>query len=392
MKRSFLFGVPGVVAFALMLIAATYGLVRLAFGLLLPDIQNELGFSADVAGAISAGGSALYVVGALVGFFAAGAPRVLVATAAGSAALGAAGMALATDTVVFAVAAAVGSAGAGFASPGVVGVLRSHPGTSSRPALQDVANSGTGPGLVAAGLLALALLPDWRIVWAVAAVVAVIAGVGVLLTSRSHVPPRGRPAVPPGRWFLAHARPIAAALALGAGSAAVWTFGRIALVDAGLDAASSAVAWIALGAGGAVVAFTSSRTVAWGPRRVWVLTGVLAAVATVSLPLVAESFFAALGACVVFGWSYTAATGALIGWTSDIDAERPAAGTALLFVVLVAGQGAGAAALGGLVEPWGYAGVFAVASLVLLVATLGAVSPRGRESRALPPVAARGLR
>lgn len=392
MKRPFLFGVPGVVAFALMLIAATYGLVRLAFGLLLPDVQSELGFGADVAGAISAGGSALYVVGAVVGFFAAGAPRVLVATAAGSAALGAAGMALATDTVVFAVAAAVGSAGAGFASPGVVGVLRSHPGTSSRPAFQDVANSGTRPGLVAAGLLALALLPDWRIVWAVAAVVAVIAGVGVLLTSRSYVPPRGRPAVPPGRWFLAHARPIAAALALGAGSAAVWTFGRIALVDAGLDADSSAVAWIALGAGGAVVALTSSRTVAWGPRRVWVLTGVLAAVATVSVPLVAESFLAALGACVVFGWSYTAATGALIGWTGDIDAERPAAGTALLFVVLVAGQGAGAAALGGLVEPWGYAGVFAVASVVLLVATLGAVSPGGRDSRALPPVAARGLR
>ena len=99
-----------------------------------------------------------------------------------------------------------------------------------------------------------------------------------------------------------------------------------------------------------------------------------------------------IGIPVVFGWSYTAATGALIGWTGDIDAERPAAGTALLFVVLVAGQGAGAAALGGLVEPWGYAGVFAVASVVLLVATLGAVSPGGRDSRALPPVAARGLR
>ncbi|MBQ9918842.1 MAG: hypothetical protein IJO71_16800, partial [Microbacterium sp.] len=123
MKRPFLFRTPGVVSFALLLIAATYGLVRLSFGLLLPDVQRDLGFGADFAGVIAAGGAALYVVGAVVGFFAARMPRALVATAAASAALGATTMALATNPVVFAVAAAVGSTGAGLASPGVVGVL-----------------------------------------------------------------------------------------------------------------------------------------------------------------------------------------------------------------------------------------------------------------------------
>ena len=362
---------------ALLLIAATYGLVRLSFGLLLPDVQRDLGFGADFAGAISAGGSALYVVGAVVGFFAARMPRALVATAAASAALGATTMALATNPAVFAVAAAVGSIGAGLASPGVVGVLRAHPATASRPAFQDIANSGTGPGLVAAGLLALLLLPEWRIVWAVAAVVAVVAGVGVLRASRSPAPSGRRAALPPAPWFLAHARPTAAALAFGAGSAAVWTFGRVSLVDAGMDAVSSTLVWIALGVGGAAVAFTSLRMSAAGPGRTWVLTCALAAGATLALTATGGNFAVAIVASAVFGWAYTAATGALIGWTAQIDAGRSAAGTALLFIVLVAGQGIGAGVLGVLVDPWGYTSVFVVASVVIVGAAAGAVrAPR----------------
>lgn len=364
-------------SFALLLIAATYGLVRLSFGLLLPDVQRDLGFGADFAGVISAGGSALYVVGAVVGFFAARMPRALIATAAASAALGATTMALATNPVVFAVAAAVGSTGAGLASPGVVGVLRAHPATASRPAFQGIANSGTGPGLVAAGLLALLLLPEWRIVWAVAAVVAVVAGVGVLRASRSPAPSDRRAALPPAPWFLAHARPTAAALAFGAGSAAVWTFGRVALVDAGMDAVSSTLVWIALGVGGAAVAFTSPRMSAAGPGRTWVLTCALAAGATLALTATGGNFAVAIVASAVFGWAYTAATGALIGWTAQIDAGRSAAGTALLFIVLVAGQGIGAGVLGMLVDPWGYTIVFVVASVVLVGAAAGAVrAPR----------------
>ncbi|QCR20130.1 hypothetical protein C1N71_12345 [Agrococcus sp. SGAir0287] len=50
------------------LIAATYGLVRLAYGLLLPDVQHELGIDAPAAGAISASASAVYCLGAVIGF------------------------------------------------------------------------------------------------------------------------------------------------------------------------------------------------------------------------------------------------------------------------------------------------------------------------------------
>ncbi|SDO32453.1 Predicted arabinose efflux permease, MFS family [Microbacterium sp. ru370.1] len=356
---------------ALALIAATYGLVRLAFGLVLPDAQRDLGFDDALGGAISSGGSGLYVVAALVGFVAAArAPRAAVIAASASAALGAAGMAMAPDVVVFAAAAVLGSAGAGLASPAVVAVLKSHPATRGDARAQTIANSGTGPGLVLAGALALVLLPEWRVAWAIAAVCSALAGVAVVALSRGISTAGDRMPLPPRSWFARHVRPLTAALLFGAGSAAVWTFGRTQLVDAGLDETLSVVAWIGLGAGGASVALTARLLATWGPRRAWAITVVLAAGATVALPLTASGIVGAVVVAAVFGWAYTAATGALIAWTTDLDAERVAAGTALLFVTLVLGQGVGAAVLGLLVTGVGGWAAFAVGAGVCAAAAV----------------------
>lgn len=383
MKRSFSSG--WVTAAALALIAATYGLVRLAFGLVLPDAQRDLGFDDALGGAISSGGSALYVVAALVGFVAAArAPRAAVIAASASAAVGAAGMAMASDVVVFAAAATLGSAGAGLASPAVVAVLESHPATRGDSRAQTIANSGTGPGLVLAGVLALVLLPEWRVAWAVAAVCSALAGAAVVGVSRGLLTTGARMPLPPRSWFAAHVVPLSAAVLFGAGSAAVWTFGRTLVVDAGLDETLSVVAWIALGVGGASVALTARLLAAWGPRRAWATTVVLAAVATVVLPVSASGIVGAVLVAAVFGWAYTAATGALIAWTTDLDADRAAAGTALLFVMLVLGQGVGAAVLGLLAAGVGGWAAFAVGAGLCAAAAVFAARRGARR-----PVAVR---
>jgi len=86
----------------------------------------------------------------------------------------------------------------------------------------------------------------------------------------------------------------------------------------------------------------------------------------------------AFAACAAFGWAYTAATGALIAWTAEIDAERAASGTALLFMLLVLGQAVGAVGLGALVDTAGYGTAFVLAALAaLLAAGLGRLRPRG---------------
>ncbi len=174
-------------------IAATYGLVRLALGLFLPDVQRDLGFGAAVGGAVSSGASVLYCVGALVGFVSAGrSARRLVAAATLAAGLGAVVMAAAPTALVFGAAAVVASTGAGLASPALVQLVRERVAAEGRSRAQAVVNAGTGPGLVVAGLLALLLLPGvaWRRMDGGRAVTLLVGAATLLAAGR----PSGRPA------------------------------------------------------------------------------------------------------------------------------------------------------------------------------------------------------
>jgi predicted MFS family arabinose efflux permease len=371
-KRTFSF-----LAAATALIAATYGLVRLAFGLYLPDMQAELGFGASAGGTISAGASVVYCVGALTGFVAAPRrARTLVAAAGTSAAVGAAGMALAPGVGLFAAAAVLSSAGAGLASPALVAMVQRTVVGRSRDRAQTVVNAGTGPGLVVAGVLALVLLPGWRTAWLVAAGATVVVTVLVLLLDREPTEKAGAPrAVPPPPWFRAHRWVLLAALLLGAGSAGVWTHGRALLASAGAGESLSTVAWIALGLGGAAVIGSARWTDGLRPSSAWALTAGVGAAASAALVVLAGSAPAALVACLAFGWGYTAATGALIAWTARIDSARAPAGTAVLFITLVLGQALGAAGAGALVEATGYpAALLAAAAVAALAALVGVPS------------------
>lgn len=376
------------------LIAVTYGLVRLAYGLFLPDVQAELGLDDATAGLVSSGASVLYCAGALGGFLlAATRARLLVVLAAVTAGGGAAGAALSGGVATFGVATVVSSAGAGLASPALVALVRRGVAAHREGRAQAVVNSGTGPGLALAGLLALVLLPDWRTGWAVAALAAAVAATAVLLLDRRPAPgssrqearpgpvPATRPAFPSRTWVGAHLAVVLAAGLLGVGSAAVWTYGRTLLVTSGTSPAVSVVAWIALGLGGASVAATARWTSGLRPRASWATTAAAVSLATLLLAAAPQVPVLALAACVVFGWGYTAATGALIAWTTDIDPEQAAAGTSMLFVVLVLGQALGAAGAGTVVGVVGLPATFAVAAAVT-AAGVAVTARRSGRSRA----------
>lgn len=386
MKRSFLLSADPswlLVAAGTGLIAATYGLVRLAYGLFLPDVRGELGLDVATAGIISGGASVVYCGGAILGFLtAARAPRALIVAAALSAAVGAFGMAAAPGPLAFAIFAIAGSAGAGLASPALVSVLQRHPATRNRPRAQLVVNAGTGPGLVVAGVLALVLLPDWRLAWAIAGVVTVIVACLVLAADRggngaaphaSAPPPAVRRVLPPASWYVHHRPVLAAALLMGFASAAVWTYGRTLLVESGVGEAVSVAAWLALGAGGTAVIATAR----WGERRdprvLWMVTVCAIVAASVLLAAVPSSAPLALLGCAAFGWGYTAASGALIAWTAAIDPPRAPAGTALLFITLILGQAAGAGALGALIPIAGYPIAFLAAAAAAAAAAFVAL-------------------
>lgn len=187
----------------------------------------------------------------------------------------------------------------------------------------------------------------------------------------------------------AHRIPIAASALFGVAAAAVWNFGRTVLVQAGASDEQSVLAWVLLGCGGGAVIVTTPLVRRVSARRLWSIATAIAGAGTLALGFLPTDAVAAAAACALFGWGYVAATGALIGWTSGIDPDRAAAGTAMLFVVFMIGQAVGAAALGAALPASGAAPAFAVAAAAALAAGLLALLARPRRDG---PTRARAVR
>jgi predicted MFS family arabinose efflux permease len=360
------------------LIAGTYGMVRLAWGLFLPDVQASTGLTDVDAGRLASAASVAYCVAAVIGLGADHRPRLLVVAALTAAGGGALATALAPGVVALVVATVVASMGAGFASPALVGVVRRNLAPDRRPTAQSVVNSGTGPGLVLAG--ALALGPgSWRTGFAISALATASAGVAVLLLDRPRGAEAERPASQPARpWPVGDlVVPTAGAVLLGVASAAVWTFGRSHLVASGAGTTASVVAWIALGAGGTATVLTARLLAGLAPPRAWLVTTTCVAASTAVLGTAADLTVVATLACAAFGWAFVAATSALIGWAALVVPDRAAGASALLFVAMVAGQAVGSWAAGAVGDASGWPCAF-------LCASLAAVAAAATSSRALP--------
>ncbi|CAN5366239.1 hypothetical protein BH11ACT6_BH11ACT6_44090 [soil metagenome] len=381
------------------LVAATYGLVRLAYGLFLPDIQSELGLSAAGAGFISSGSSLTYCLAAAAGLgLGHRSPRLLIVAAALTACGGAWGMAAADTVAWFGTAAVISSAGAGFASPALVTIVDRNVDSRHVDSAQSVVNAGTGPGLVGAAVLALLVASEWRVAWIVTgALTAGFAAAVLAVDRRRSSQPRSTQSQPLSRaWVADHRNAIAAAVLMGAGSSAVWTFGRSLLVETGSHSESVTVgAWIALGLGATVVILTAHPMAKLSATTAWILSCTVIAFALLLLTIGARSLLVALLACLIFGWGFTAATSSLIAWTTGIDPAHGAAGTAMLFVALVFGQAIGATALGFVIADKSFSAAFAVSSVITAIAigiaALDRCRPSGPSRRHRVQMRAKGL-
>lgn len=364
-------------------IAATYGLVRLAYGLLLPDVQASLDLGSRSAGHVSSAASLAYCVGAVVGLVADRWPRPVLVAAVATGTAGATGMALAPSAAAFAVAAVVGSSSAGLASPGLVAAVERVVAERRRPRAQAVVNSGTGPGLVAAGVLALLLLPQWRAGFAVSAAVTLASGlvvVGALArgggTSIVHRPAPGPGPSTGGRASVRGALlPGLGALALGTASASVWTYGRAYLAEEGLGATGSTLAWIGVGVGGTATVLSAGWLAARAPRAGWSVTVGSVGVALAVLGGVGDRPVAAVAACVLFGWGFVAATSALIAWAAQVRPDGAGGLTAAFFVLLVLGQAVGSTLAGEVAAVAGMPEAFLLSAGVALAGVVAGVVP-----------------
>lgn len=201
-------------------------------------------------------------------------PRLLVVAAAVTACGGVWGMAVAPDVALFSVFAVLSSAGAGLASPALVSIVARNVDPRRIDSAQSMVNAGTGPGLVAAGVLALALLPEWRVTWVLIGMIAAVCALAVLSVDRRGTgSAQGQHLRPSKAWVARHTGAIAAAILMGAGSSAVWTYGRSLLVETGNSSQRGTItAWIVLGLGSAALLLTAKPLARLTPVAAWILT------------------------------------------------------------------------------------------------------------------------
>ncbi|MEU4742258.1 YbfB/YjiJ family MFS transporter [Actinosynnema sp. NPDC023658] len=310
--------------------ASALGLARFAYGLLLPAMRDDLGWTLAAAGAMSTANGLGYLLGALV--TSAVVRRTGTATAfrwgMALTALTLAATALSDDFVVLLVArAAAGVAGAVvFIAGGVIASrLAGHVG-SGTPI--TVYFAGTGLGIVLGGATIPVLGDDWRVAWIG---LGVAAGVATLVGWTAARVDGEAPAAGPGR---ARVRPLwriaLAYLLFAVGYITYITFLSAYLVDRHAPTWQVVLTWTALGLAVVAAPVLWSRPItSWAGTRA--LTAVLAVLGAGSaLALVAPTPPVILGSAIVYGATFMgvpAAVTALIrtavppaDWTATLAA------------------------------------------------------------------------
>jgi predicted MFS family arabinose efflux permease len=366
------------------LIAVCYGLARFAYGLLTPQIQDDLGFGSGLSGLIAAGSYVGYCVAILVSTALTQrvGPRPVAALAAALATGGMVLMAAAPGPGIMAAGVVVAGASTGAASPPLAEAVAAWVPEPVRDRTQTLVNAGTGVGVLVSGPIAIVAADQWRAAWAAFAVVAGLVGVAVLIAV-----PEGRPGADgrraPGAGQLAERRPAVGAVArlvvgsllMGLGSIAVWTMGRLLMTFEGqLPSSTSAWVWTVLGAAGILGGLGGDLTSRLGVATAWRVLLLAMAGATAAFAWAPGSPPVAFSSAAVFGASYIGLTGVALVWSTRLYPQRAAFGVGLSFLMIAVGQAVGAPVVGRLAELFDLGVSFQCCAVVALAACF--VGPR----------------
>jgi predicted MFS family arabinose efflux permease len=305
--------------------ASALGLARFAYGLLVPAMRTELGWSLTAAGAMTTANGLGYLAGALVTATIAGRLSMAVAFRLGmiGTAVNLAATAISSDFVVLLAArAGAGLTGAlVFITGGVMAARMAASGGSAAPL--TVYFSGTGLGIALSGATIPPLLDQhpsrWPLAW-----VGLAAAAG-LATAVSWTAAQSDGATVPtaaGRSRLRLLWRIAAAYVLfAAGYIAYITFLSAYLVDQHVASARIALTWTLLGLGVVAAPALWSRPIAvWPGARA--LTVLLLALATAALLPLTGAMASVLISAIAYGATFMGVPAAV---TAIIRISTPSA-------------------------------------------------------------------
>lgn len=366
------------VAAAFSLTALSYGLARFAYGLLLPQIREDLSITLTVAGFIGGSAFAAYCCGISVALLTSGKinPRLIALLAGSSATLGMLLIGLAASAWVLGTGIVLAGLSTGLTSPPLAFAVSRQFDNQNQPKANGTINAGTAAGIVLSGIAAWLAVGSWREIYLVFALLGAAVTLWLWFTF-----PRHLNAAADSHFSLSILkRPGLVTLCLsaffmGISSAAIWTFSADILRDnAGFTDTSVALVWVALGFAGLAGALTGMLTNRFGPRPVHLFS--LLAMAAATAGLVMASFSALYGflAVSLFGAAYIVSTGVYLIQGTGLLSDRADLGLGIPFLAVAIGQAVGNPLFGALLASTSWVTALFIFALVACVAAF--ITPR----------------
>jgi predicted MFS family arabinose efflux permease len=310
-------------------VATAFGMARYGYGLLLPNIQDDLALGVGTLGVIGTLAYVTYLLStALVSrCIERAGPR---ATVGGGGLLAVAGtvvVALADGPVLLGAGVAVAGASAGLVLAPFGDAVHRLPPVARARTLATI-SCGTGWGVAVAAPIAILTGDGWRTAYFA---FAACAALSTLLAARTLPGRTAKPAAAAAGAPDRHRRAstmLVAGLLIGLGSATFWTFAVDQVRDAGLDPAAGR---ILLGVAGvtSLCGLAAADVVArLGARLTFVVTALLEAAAIAVIALAADSLAIVLLAAATFGAAYNTIVAVTVLWGTLLYVDRPSAGVA----------------------------------------------------------------
>lgn len=364
--------------------AVSYGPARMGFGLHLPQLAEEYDLSDVVAGMMSGGIFASFLLAAVAGSWlvAARGPRFPVLLGCACAAAGLSVAAVAPGVGLLALGLVVAGASAGLCwTPFNDAAARALP-ESARGTTLSMVSTGTTMGIAVAGGAQLVLVvagPSWRAAVTGYAVAGVVAGV-LALVLMTPIPARpGETGVRPEavrRLGAPLAWPVGAAISFGLTSALYLTFATDLLTAAGglagvpTDGASG-VLFIAYGVGGLLGLATAEVESRVGLRVMLALVFTASAASLALLALSPTTWWGVLVSAGLQGAAVMTTSALLAFWTARLFPTAATTAFTVVILGLALGGVIGPLLAGLLLGPVGAVTVFGLAAGLSVLTGLG---------------------
>lgn len=368
------------------MIAATYGLARFSFGLLLPGISTSLGMSEFVSGLMS---SLFYLSYSFAVLFSTvmttkDGPRRMILYAGLSALIGLVLIGATPNTLILAVGVLLAGASTGFVSPPYGAAVSLWIDEEQQGKANTWINSGTSLGIVLSGLGAIILMDYWRMTYFIYALITLL----VFIWNYRVIPINWKKAditFERGKLSLEGIKGAAplvwASLLIGISSAAFWTFSRSFIEVAGnYNDWQLSSFWIAIGVFGILGGFSGTLIVKKGLPFAYRLGSLLIALASILLAIYPENLWNAFLSAGLFGMAYISITGVLLVWGIQVFIDNASLGIAVPFLLLAVGQIIGSLLAGGFIGQFGYMITFILYGVVGLLAVF--ITPEKIKARA----------